>query len=78
MPSCACVPFVFVVEITAEALSCGRGGPPVCRRLSTVVEVLSREPPPALASERESSWAAFALDLAGGMGGGGGGGGAER
>lgn len=68
IPSCAWVPFVFVVAIIAEALSCVKGAPPVCRRLSAVVEGFSREPPPpALASERESSWAAFARDRAGGM-----------
>lgn len=67
IPSCACVPFVFVVAIAAEALSWARAGPPICRRLSAVVEALSREPPPTLASERESSWAAFARDRAGGI-----------
>lgn len=40
---------------------------PFWRRLSAVVETFSREPPLALASERESSWAAFARERAGGM-----------
>lgn len=41
--------------------------PPFSRRFSAVVEAFSREPPPpALASDRESSWA-FARERAGGM-----------